>query len=41
MWTIGVIALNVLFMNFIIAVISESDVKVLQKATQKSLKLKA
>ncbi|CDW71472.1 UNKNOWN [Stylonychia lemnae] len=40
-WVIAVISLNIVFMNFIIAVISESYEKVMQKIVAESYKVKA
>jgi hypothetical protein len=40
-WIVGVLALNVVFMNFIIAVISESYEKVMQKLVAQSFIVKA
>ena len=40
-WIIAVFVLNVIFMNFIIAVISESYEKVMQKLVAESYKVKA
>lgn len=39
-WVIGVFILNVIFMNFIIAVISESYEKIMQKLIASSYKVK-
>ncbi len=41
LWMIGVFILNVMFMNFIIAVISESYEKVMQRLVALSFMLKA
>ncbi len=41
LWMIGVFILNVMFMNFIIAVISESYEKVMQRLVALSYMLKA
>ena len=41
LWMIGVFVMNVMFMNFIIAVISESNEKVMQRVIALSFKLKA
>ena len=41
LWMIGVFVINVMFMNFIIAVISESNEKVMQRVIALSFKLKA
>ena len=41
LWMIGVFVMNVMFMNFIIAVISESYEKVMQRVIALSFKLKA
>ena len=41
LWMIGVFVINVMFMNFIIAVISESYEKVMQRVIALSFKLKA
>ncbi|CDW80874.1 UNKNOWN [Stylonychia lemnae] len=40
-WLIAVLILNIVFMNFIIAVISESYEKVMQKLVAQSYKVKA
>ena len=40
-WVIGVIALNMIFMNFIIALISNSYDKVVEKAEAESYRVKA
>jgi len=41
LWIIAVFILNIVFMNFIIAVISESYEKVMQKLVAESYKVKA
>lgn len=41
LWMIGVFILNVMFMNFIIAVISESYAKVMERLVALSFMLKA
>ncbi|CDW79774.1 wd-40 repeat protein [Stylonychia lemnae] len=40
-WIVAVLVLNIIFMNFIIAVISESYEKVMQKSTAESFRVKA
>ena len=40
-WGIAVLLLNIIFMNFIIAVISQTYEKVIQKSTAESYKLKS
>jgi len=40
-WIVGVVALNMVFMNFIIALISDSYARVMEKSEAESYKVKA